>query len=241
MKTALVCIAHGEENYIHEWMSYNKKIGFDHIFIFENDWISNINDENVTTIPWNGRGMQMLAYNHFIRNLSQGYDWAAIFDVDEFLVLNKHHNLKDFLMEYEECNAIGINWAIFGCNGHIQPIDNNYKVLERFTKRAPESFEANKHIKTIVKLPSNRYQHGHCVDGEWYNLNKEKRTGSFNSPVDYSIAQLNHYFTKSHHEFRGKCLRRNADHSRRRKFKHYWPYINANDIEDTKALDFFLG
>ena len=37
MKIALVCIAKNEDNYIKEWITYHKKLGFDDIFIYEND------------------------------------------------------------------------------------------------------------------------------------------------------------------------------------------------------------
>lgn len=37
MKTALVCIARDEDNYIDEWINYNLKIVFDKIFVFANE------------------------------------------------------------------------------------------------------------------------------------------------------------------------------------------------------------
>ena len=37
IKVALVCIAKNEDNYIQEWITYNKLIGFDDIFIYQND------------------------------------------------------------------------------------------------------------------------------------------------------------------------------------------------------------
>ena len=36
MKVALVCIAKEEDNYIQEWIDYNKKLGFDDIIIYQN-------------------------------------------------------------------------------------------------------------------------------------------------------------------------------------------------------------
>jgi len=37
MRTALVCIARDEDNYIDEWINYNLKIVFDKIFVFANE------------------------------------------------------------------------------------------------------------------------------------------------------------------------------------------------------------
>lgn len=237
MKTALVCIAKNEDNYIEEWIDYHTKLEFDHIFVYANDWEYSSNNSNVTVININGRIQQTNAYNHFKKNLSGNFNWAAFFDVDEFLVLNKHNNLKEFLSDYSDCNAIGINWAIFGNNGHEKVEDEEYSVLKRFTKRSDESFGPNRHIKSIVRLPCNHFQDVHDIHGTWFNLNKEPRTSAYNQPVDWSIAQLNHYFTKSTGEFIAKCNRGRADYAVNRKYEEYLDYLNANQIEDLKLVN----
>lgn len=38
MRTALVCIAKNEDNYIDEWIDYHKLAGFDDVFVVQNDW-----------------------------------------------------------------------------------------------------------------------------------------------------------------------------------------------------------
>jgi len=244
MNTALVCIAKNENYYIDEWIQYHIKLGFDQIFIYANDWEYSCNKNNVTVIDIAGNAQQTNAYNQFKQNLSQDFNWAAFFDVDEFLVLNKHKNLKEFLSEYADCNAIGINWAIFGNNGHAT-VEKSYSVLERFTKRNVENFIAhtikpNSHIKTIVRLPCNHFQDIHNIRDTWFNLNKELRQGAFNEPIDWTIAQLNHYMTKSTEEFEIKCERGRADTIREKRIpKDYIEYLNSNCIEDLKALKFF--
>lgn len=242
MNTALVCIAKNEDDYIEEWINYHIKLGFDKIFIYANDWDYSSNNDKVCILNINGEIQQVNAYNSFLNwhNKTNEYNWAAFFDIDEFLVLNKHNNVKDLLKEYEECNAIGINWAIFGNNYHKHK-KSNLSVLKRFTRRAAESFDVNKHIKTIVKLPCNKKMRVHELANGWFNLNKEKKDGAFNQPVDWSIAQLNHYFTKSEQELEIKCNRGRADNKTKRKKEDYYAYLNANDIEDTKACHFLYG
>ena len=34
MKTALVCIAKDEDNYIDEWLKYHLKLGFSNIYVY---------------------------------------------------------------------------------------------------------------------------------------------------------------------------------------------------------------
>lgn len=144
-----------------------------------------------------------------------------------------------FLESYSECNAIGINWAVFGNNFHKTVENNNYSVLSRFTRRGDEKHTTNKHIKTILKLPSKNMMSIHNVANTWFNLNKEIRSGPFNEPVDWTIAQINHYFTKSDEEFLIKCNRGRADMLVKRNYNDYINDINANQIEDLSALNFF--
>lgn len=238
-KKALVCIAKNEDHYIHEWIEYHLKLGFDHIFIYANDWNFTSTDSHVTVKQLHGKNQQWNAYNHFLADNNHNYDWAAFFDVDEFLVLNIHENLDNFLYSYSAFNAIGINWAIFGNNGHTEITNNNYNVLSRFTKRSKENHKTNNHIKTIVKLPSFLYQDIHNVGGSWYNLNKEIRSGPFNEPVDWTVAQINHYLTKSNAECVIKCERGRADMEKKREYSEFLDEFSSNDVEDLKALIFF--
>ena len=94
LKTALVCIAKNEENYIEEWVNYHLKLGFNNIFIYENNWRCNIKSSQVTLIPFDGLAKQIEAYNHFLKNYKDDYDWVGFLDVDEFLVLRKDKSVE---------------------------------------------------------------------------------------------------------------------------------------------------
>lgn len=240
MKTCLVCIAKNEDHYIKEWIDYHLKLGFDNICIYTNDWEFINDNSKIIKYEINGETQQFNAYNHFLINNNYKYNWAAFLDIDEFLVLKQHKSLCSFLESYKECNAIGINWAIFGNNNHTIVENNNYSVLSRFTRRNNENYTINQHIKTIVRLPTNhRMVTPHALEGTWFNLNKEIRSGPFNQPVDWHIAQVNHYFTKSNEEFRIKCERGRADINQKREYNEYINELYANDTEDTFALNFY--
>jgi hypothetical protein len=242
MNTALVCIAKNEDPYIQEWIEYNFKLGFDYIFIYQNNWRCNIQQNNVVLLTCDGEAMQMPAYNHFIHNYAKNYQWTAFFDIDEFLVLHKHNNIKDFLDDYSDCNVIGINWAVFGNNYHEKVIDNNYNVLSRFTKRSNENFIKNEHVKIIAQLPYYHMFNPHFSSSPyWFSLNKQKCTGPHNKPVDWNVAQLNHYCTKSTEEMHSKISRGRADTTEKRNLEDLLTEANANQVEDFKALEFFLN
>lgn len=234
MKVALVCIAKNEDSYIQEWIDYNKKLGFDNIFIYQNDWRCSIEDPKVIKLEFDGSNKQVQAYNHFIKSNLNNYDWAAFFDVDEFLALKKHNNIKDFIQEYSDYNAIGINWYLFGDNGH-EGVDDEYSVLKRFTKRQSS---INPHIKSIIKLTSNVVMDVHNPNCLWTNTDKKTNMGPFNKPGNDDIAVINHYFGKTKQEFLLKCERGRADTTTKRKLDEFDSH-NFNDVEDLSAYNFY--
>jgi hypothetical protein len=241
MRVALVCIAKNEENYIQEWIDYNLKLGFDDIFVYQNNWRYNINSKNVHTIEFDGDCMQEAAYNHFIKSNYDNYDWVAFFDVDEFLVLKKHDNIKKFIENYSNYNAIGINWVLFGDNG--LDFNGSYSLLPRFTKR---QIGVNEHIKSIVKLKNNFYQSvHHPVDVEIVSPNYQLFFGPFNPNGSDDVAQLNHYFCKTKSEWDNKRSRGRADlpieHENHIRSESDFHSHNFNDIQDVTALIFYLS
>ena len=237
MKVALVCIAKNEDQYIQEWIDYNKKLGFDDIIIYQNDWRCSIDEPNVIKIEFDGVNKQREAYYHFIKNNHDKYDWAAFFDIDEFLVLKKHNNIKDFITDYNDYYAIGINWVLFGDNGH-EKIENESSVLKRFTKRQTS---INQHVKSIVKMSSNVLMDVHNpFNKPVTDTNKRLFNGPFNKFGDDNIAQINHYFCKTQEEFIEKCNRGRADtplEAHRRTMKDFINH-NFNEVEDLSAVNF---
>jgi Glycosyl transferase family 2 len=233
MKVALVCIAKREENYIQEWIDYYKKLGFDNIYIYQNDWRWSGECENVIKIEFDGKVKQRNAYNDFIQKNHEKYDWVAFFDVDEFLVLKKHNNIKDFLNDYNDLPAIGINWVLFGNNGHTK-VDNEYSLLKRFTKREKN---VNYHVKCIVKIQSNTRMDIHNPSGIWYDLNRQVKSGPFNNNGKDDIAQLNHYWCKTFEEFKEKVIKGRADCTLNRNLTDYHTH-NKNEVDDFSAYNF---
>lgn len=60
MKTALVCIAKDEDDYLKEWVDYHLRIGFDEIFVYQNNWRypkGDITDPRVHLLELDGHRM----------------------------------------------------------------------------------------------------------------------------------------------------------------------------------------
>ena len=235
MKTAICCIAKNEDRYIHEWVDYHLKLGFDKIYIYCDDWECPLPDSKRIEKLYLNRGIispQMPAYNHFLKFLAKGYDYVMFLDVDEFLVLKKHSSVGEFLSGKTE--SLGINWVLFGDNGLTD--DGSYGVLKRFTRCQARP---NKYVKTLVWVSSGiEMQTPYNPVGEWRGSDGNLHTWAFCPDGNTDEAQVNHYFCKTREEWKQKQARGRADTSQIRPDSDFERY-NFNEIEDFSARDFF--
>lgn len=237
MKVALVCVAKNEENYIDEWIDYHLKLGFDNIFVFQNDWDYEISHPHVVTNKTTGKDLQIRSYQDFITLYGNQFDWAAFIDVDEFFVLKKHDNIKEFISEYGVAPSIAVNWVIFGDN-NISEIDGDYSMIKRFTKRQNS---VNKHIKSICNLQENiKFLDPHSISQGWIDSNGRRGVGPQNRDGQVDIIQINHYFCKTKKEFIDKIKRGRANSVNFRSL-HEFDSMNYNDIEDLTAYKFYFN
>jgi len=235
MKVALVCIAKWEDT-IEEWVSYHKKIGFDKVFIYQNDWDCKIVNEDVNVINFPGKHQQMPAYNHFLNHYRNDFDWVAFFDVDEYLVLKKHNNVKDFILEFDNPYGIGVNWVYFGGDNQEKIIGDKKSFISRFTKRG----DMNTHIKSILNLRANSNMVlPHNPNTQLMGTNGEFFRGPFNPNGNIEIAQLNHYYHKSLEEWSKLYERGQSDHTQPKKKEDWSLLAPHNHILDKLAYEFF--
>jgi len=240
MRVSLVCIAKNEDYYIKEWISYNKLLGFDNIFIYQNDWRTDIENESIVKVPFDGKKKQIAAYDHFLRNHSKLFDWVAFFDVDEFLVLKRHKNIKDFLDDYSQHQAVSINWVLFGDNGLTGKPIHDFGVVNRFTKR---QVGVHSLVKTIVKTRIGNHIRNfkinvHRPNVKCVDTHHRIVRGPHNPGGRDTIAQINHYFCKTLEEFKLKVERGRADSFSKRNTAEFFEH-NRNELEDLSAIEFF--
>jgi hypothetical protein len=156
IKPVIVAIAKLEANYIKEWINYHRKLGFDKIYLYDNEdtpfYEKFLNSEfvDVTHLPGNNysKPVQYTALEHFINNKLHSKDITHVIhiDIDEFIALKKHDNIKHFIREYitGDTAGIGINWRHFGDSGKTVP---SYEpVTQRFISC---ELNGNKTIKTL--------------------------------------------------------------------------------------------
>ena len=255
MKNALICIAKDEDNYIDEWAKYHLKLGYTKIFIYQNNWRYSGNElqkynYQIELIEFDGEKMQMRAYNDFIDKHYMDYDFATFIDVDEFICLKKHYTIDMFLQDYEQFYGIGINWRCFGDNGLTEVIDNNYSLIDRFTKCEKV---LDRHIKTTLnmKMCKNMFHfiNPHFVDASMkFNVIADvSRQRVINGPWNYNAiddtAQINHYNCKTFAEFKHKLTRGKADTEKSHPQYNYveadFYKHNKNEIEDLTLYNFW--
>lgn len=221
---AICAIAKWEDEYLEEWIDYHLMIGFQHIFLVDNNESNSVEklldryvvEGSLTIIPFRGiPHVQAQAYEYVTHFFGEQIKWLALIDIDEFFVLKKHSSIIELLREYEDVPAIAVNWLCFGCNGHIRKSEGS--VMDRFTKPAntSESYIINHAIKSIIrpivfiKIYDASFRNVHRWSLPTFN---EKRQIVYQNTIkpSYEHLYINHYYTKSYEEFKKKCQRGDA-------------------------------
>lgn len=132
-----------------------------------------------------------------------GETWAAFFDIDEFLLLKKHANINDFLIEYGPYKgALGINWVFVGTSNATKYEPK--PVTLRFQQVYPKGWEAIKTIARVRGLKSFHTPHNVLFDdknAKTIDTNGAIIEGPANRNMTTDIAALYHYHYKSREEF----------------------------------------
>ena len=234
LKVCLCTIGKKENLYAKEFIKHYKKLGYNNIFIYDNNDIEGENFENVLkdeikegyVIIINYRGYrgkenhpQFDAYKDCYKKNYRKYDWLSFFDFDEFLeIIPSNITIQEFLgnQKYNNCQNIKINWLWYMNNNSLYY--ENKPVQERITQPNYENI-VNKHIKSTIR--------GNLKKNYWDNMNNPHSSNNnfiscsssgkiiesaspFNSPPDYKYAFLKHYEYKSFEEF---CIKINKGRS----------------------------
>jgi hypothetical protein len=186
-KCGIVAIAKNEEKYIKDWALYHFKLGFDEIFVIDNNDLDNDNQIKVITelqksnykiYPVDARGREKLeslgfqegtyfkTYQYIKKN-HKDIEWIAFIDLDEYFDFDGL-TVKEFVNQdkFKMADLIHINWKLYGDNEQIYYEDR--PVIERFTKPAPidavynthiigKGFYFNMHIKSLVRVTDKEF------------------------------------------------------------------------------------
>ena len=205
-----------DEPNIAEWITHHLLLGFDKIYVFDHlskEPIKKKLDENIfngklKVFPVKGSGNIKINLMKNAVNISkqQNVSWMLYLDADEFLLLNKYNNIKDFLRCFPQADSVGINWLMFGTSGHKKQPEG--LLTENFIK---SEIRLDRHVKTfvrpyIVKDVINPHFYVISNPTRCYTANNTRMNmGSFNPqplPFINTSAYIAHYYTQSEEEYR---------------------------------------
>ena len=165
-RIAIGAIVRDEGPYLLEWVAWHRCLGITAFFIADN----NSTDGTtallramdgaglVTHLPFPGEpGIppQLPAYRMIAERHLSDTDWIAFIDADEFIrpaarCPDPATALPIWLGRLPALvGAVGLHWALFGSSDRTEP--GSGLVVERFPHRAPQDFEKNNHIKSIIR------------------------------------------------------------------------------------------
>lgn len=229
MKSAICAIARYENDYLLEWMTYHLQLGFDYIFLYDNnnpgdDAVSTIVSNNklvdkVRIIDYRGRRTcQIEAYNECLTSFGTKVDWIAFIDLDEFLTFNPKQSIQlinEFLQNIKDFNSVLVNWMCYGDNGLVYK--DVRKVTERFTEPIPLNSSINTHVKSIVKTNQGLFYSAdpHRVQGNVIPCDDCQNSAPKDSPfkeISFQVLYIRHYNTKTIEEYiKSRMFRGAAD------------------------------
>lgn len=262
MRTSVCVISKNEEQYLEEWVEHYKELGFDNVLFYDNNEegddsqynvLKNYIDEGFVIYHdyrmYHNCSQQTMCYIECLKIYKKEYDWIAFFDVDEFLTLEKHKNIKEFLThnkEYEKYDSIAIRWIIMDDNDLVK--NDGRPCKERFTRKNI-NFQPN--MKSIAntkkidikKTEDNFNLHYLSFDNNICNVRGEKCNRFKDKKEENPIVYLKHFRFKTVEELIEKIKRGDAyfiNFDRQNELIEWFFNCNKRTEEKEKLIKDFL-
>ena len=154
MRVVVCAMAKNESLYIKDWVKHHLRIGFDKIYIYDNDdldkpFIKDYIDTKYLdkVVIKNIRGqkkpkLQHDIYTGFYIKYGKTFDWCLFCDIDEFLfgITNFHSWLMQ--LKFKNSKQIRVKWKLFGDDDLITR-DMSKGVVDSFHKEVEHSLNRN--------------------------------------------------------------------------------------------------
>ena len=220
-KVAVCAIGRLENRYAREWVEHYKRLGVDHIFIFDDNRPEDgekfadvlqpyIDNGFVEIIPALER-LQKLVYEQFYDYGCRDFEWIGFFDFDELVCIEDGRDIHDFLKDYE-ADVVSLNWMTMTDSG-LTHYDER-PMAERFTQGTGEDFEINRHVKSFVRSGINgiSFNDPHIPNAPTLQcenvLHERIKQIPVQPKVIHSVAYIKHYNTKTAEEWATLKMRR---------------------------------
>ena len=258
IKVCLCSIGKKENLYAKEYVNHYKKIGYNHIYIYDN------NDEKgekfedvlqeeiksyfVTIVNIRGKIKgQCYVYIDCYEKHHKEYDWLSFFDMDEFLEV-KANNIQEFLSNsrYDKCVTIKTNFLFYSDNELLYY--DNRTLEERFTTPLYQH-RNNRWTKVTVRggINKNYWSIGCTPHTSQFNVTNCNSAGNimrFNRgsiKPNFTYAYLKHYYTKTAEEYfikssRGSAFNKVVWNQNRKLFKFRLFFVYNKKTKEKEEL-----
>ena len=237
-----LCCVIKNEKYIKEFLIYYIIQGVEHFYLYDNESkkpLKKVLKEPIfqkycTIIDYPGKCIQIPIYRECIKKTKDDTKWLIFVDADEFVLPKKKFTLREFLNDYEDYQAVGINWVMFGSNGHEKK--QNGLLIDNYVRCG----DCNMHIKTVCqpKYVLDMYN-PHFVKtkdpSKFVDPDKNILDGPFNKLGKTNLIQINHYWGKSLQEYKKKIERGRPDQVEKNNYLvQYMKMYNKNKDKKIK-------
>lgn len=259
---SVCCIFKDEAKYLGEWIEYNRIIGVDHIYMYNNnstdDFRSIIDSYNggyITLIDWPKDYAQMEAYEDCYNQYREETNWLAFWDIDEFVCPFYDTDIKDFVKRYEGYPALMVYWMLFGTNGLMKP-DANKLVIEQFTCSHEHLDGTGKIILSTNKNYSPTHIYHHHIFCRYRLMGFVLKIPMITEHYKFvffpqiykapkrNTIQLNHYWSKSYEEFSDKIAKgdvaRKENEEIRKRIQFFYNHEQGNIVENKVIFRFLI-
>lgn len=156
----VTCLKNEGEDLV-EWLAFHRAIGIHRFVVYDNE-STDATARILDAVPFRDEivvrriadpSPQKAAFADAIERFRGTIDWAAFIDGDELIVPLGDRALGDLLagLEAEDVDGLGLHWRVFGSSGlETRPPG---LMSEAFVRRAGDGFAANRHVKSLVRLP----------------------------------------------------------------------------------------
>ena len=226
-KVAMCAIAKTENRYIKYFLEFYKNLGYDHIYIYDNNDIDEapisslplakqlINEGYLSVIDYKKRTGNLVTESFHIcyKDFNSQYDWISFYDIDEYLMLEpKNLSIQDCLdsPQFNNCESVQFNWRLFTDNEQLDFEDKS--PVERFPVETNYIYE-NRNVKSTIRGGLNKIKETDSPHTIYENLKACSSSGKPTNnkyelwPPDFAFGALNHYRTKTVKEYFRKMVK----------------------------------
>lgn len=221
-RVGIAAIVKNEARYLLEWIAFHRVVGIHKLFIADNggdDDTSELLERldragYIVRFDFVGRSaVQCMAYNDIVPRMREFVDLAAIVDADEFirpLGSRRVDTVFANLFADPSVSGLAMNWALYGSSRRIR--SGFGLVTKRFSMRAEQEFEINRHVKVVVridrflgcdnphfaKVSEGRYVATNGEDVQWHPVHG----AGVSTQCHWQGVRVDHFVVKSLKEFK---------------------------------------